>query len=188
MSVNLQTRTQTDLKTLLRPFILTAVILLVDQVTKAIVVANMQRLEQGGPIIEVIGEFFRIVHVRNLGIAFSIGHGLEPELRRVLFVVVPAVVIASLAVYYFRSDEFTPMQRWAVAGILGGGIGNIADRLFRPEGVVDFLDVKFYGLLGFDRWPTFNVADAGVVVCGILLMISVFFDKEHGSTSHEQEG
>jgi signal peptidase II len=188
MSTNIQSGTRTDLRTLLQPFILTAAILLVDQVTKAIVVANIARLEEGGPIIEVMGEFFRIVHVRNLGIAFSIGHGLDPGVRRVAFVVVPSLVIASLTFYYFRSDEFTRVQRWAVAGILGGGIGNIADRLFRPEGVVDFLDVKFYGLLGFDRWPTFNVADASVVVCGVLLMVSVFLDREHGSTSDEQEG
>ena len=187
MASTIETRTHTDLKALLRPFILTAAILLVDQVTKAIVVANVERLGQGGPVIEVIGDFFRIIHVRNLGIAFSIGHGLDPEIRRVLFVAVPVIVIAALTFYYFRSDEFSPLQRWAVAGILGGGVGNIADRLFRPEGVVDFLDVKFYGLFGLERWPTFNVADAAVVVCGLLLMISVFFDKEHGSTSDEQE-
>ena len=48
------------------------------------------------------------------------------------------------------------------------------DRLFRVRGVVDFIDVKFYGLLGFDRWPTFNLADSTVVVAGILLIVSYF--------------
>ena len=60
----------------------------------------------------------------------------------------------------------------SVCGIVGGGIGNLIDRFFRPEGVVDFIDVKFYGLFGMERWPTFNVADSAVVVCGILLIIS----------------
>ena len=50
------------------------------------------------------------------------------------------------------------------------------------------LDVRFYGLFGLERWPTFNVADSSVVVCGILLIISVLFQKEHGSETHEQEG
>ena len=59
-------------------------------------------------------------------------------------------------------------------GIVGGGFGNLIDRFFRAEGVVDFIDVKFYGLFGMDRWPTFNVADSAVVVCGILLVISFF--------------
>ena len=60
-----------------------------------------------------------------------------------------------------------------MAGILGGGIGNIIDRIFRPEGVVDFISVKFYGILGFDRWPTFNIADASVVVCVFMFLFSV---------------
>jgi signal peptidase II len=55
---------------------------------------------------------------------------------------------------------------------VGGGLGNVIDRIFRSEGVVDFLSFKFYGLFGFERWPTFNVADSSVVVCAVLLVIS----------------
>ena len=181
-------RSPAELKRLLAPLILTAILIVVDQVTKAIIVANVERLAAGGPMIEVIGDFFRIIHVRNLGITFSIGSGLGPQLRRILFIVTPAVVIAGLLVYYFRTDEFTRLQRWAIAGIVAGGVGNLIDRVFRPAGVVDFLDVRFYGLFGLERWPTFNVADSSVVVCGILLIISVLFQKEHGSETHEQEG
>ena len=169
------------------PFVLTAIILVLDQITKAAIVATVERLEYGGPIIEVLGDFFRIIHVRNLGIAFSIGRGLEAEIRRVLFIIIPMAVIAVLLVYYFRTDEFTGLQRWAIAGIVAGGVGNIIDRIFRPAGVVDFLDFRFYGIFGLERWPTFNLADASVVFCGILLMISVLFEREHGSTSDEQE-
>lgn len=57
--------------------------------------------------------------------------------------------------------------------ILGGGVGNIIDRIFRPLGVVDFIDVRFYGLFGLERWPTFNIADSAIVVGGILLIISL---------------
>jgi signal peptidase II len=64
------------------------------------------------------------------------------------------------------------LQRWVLCGIVGGGIGNVIDRIFRPEGVVDFVSVKFYGLFGLERWPTFNVADSSVVVCAILLVVS----------------
>ncbi len=186
-----QEQNWSNLKPLLQPLILTAVILALDQVTKAVIVANVERLEYGGPVIEVFGSFLRIIHVRNLGIAFSIGRDLDPGLRRVLFIVLPALVIGGLVVYYFRSDEFTPLQRWSIAGIIAGGLGNIVDRVFRPAGVVDFVDVRFYGLFGLERWPTFNVADASVVVCGILLMVSVLFEREHqgehGSISDEQE-
>jgi len=184
----MSTNRSTELRDLLLPFVLTAALVLADQITKAIIVANVERLEFGGPIIEVLGDFFRIIHVRNLGIAFSIGRGLGPELRRVLFIIIPLIVVAGLVVYYFRTDEFTRLQRWAIAGIIAGGLGNVIDRIFRPAGVVDFLDVKFYGLLGMERWPTFNIADSSIVVFGIVLMISVLLDTEHGSDSDEQEG
>ena len=177
-----------DLKELLKPFILTVAIIIADQITKAVIVAAVERLEYGGPTIEVLGQFFRIIHVRNLGIAFSIGRDLAPDVRRLLFILLPSIVVIALVISYFRTHDFTRLQRWAVAGIVGGGTGNIIDRLFRPAGVVDFLDVRFYGLFGLERWPTFNIADASVVVCGILLMASVFLQKEHRSPSHEQEG
>ena len=166
------------------PIILIAAILISDQVTKALIVANVARIQDGGPIIEVFGDFFRIIHTRNLGIAFSIGQGLPDVARRLLFAGLPLLLIAGLFVYYIKTDELTKLQRWAVAGIVGGGLGNLIDRVFRPEGVVDFLDVRFYGLLGMERWPTFNIADAAVVVSGILLIIALFVQ---GSVEQSRE-
>lgn len=164
--------TQTSRRELWLPLILSAAIVLVDQLTKWWIVSNVPLYYSTGHSIEVIGDFFRIIHARNLGIAFSIGHGLSEPIRRVLFVALPAVVLAVLVVAVYRSRELTGAQRWFVAAIIGGGVGNIIDRVARPLGVVDFLDVKFYGLFGLDRWPTFNVADSSVVVGGILLVIS----------------
>jgi signal peptidase II len=74
------------------------------------------------------------------------------------------------------------VQRWATAGILGGGIGNLIDRIFRSEGVVDFISIKFYGFLGFERWPTFNIADSSVVVCCLLLFITILFSFKKTKT------
>lgn len=161
----------------LAPFILTLIIVLLDQLTKLLIVQNLEPIYQGGRIIELFGEVVRIIHARNPGIAFSIGHTLPATVRKVLFVVVPIIAMAGIVLYAWKSDEFTRLQRWFVAGILGGGIGNIIDRIFRPAGVVDFVDVKFYGLFGLERWPTFNVADSSVVVCGILLVLSMFIER-----------
>ena len=174
------------------PLVLTAIIVIIDQITKAFIVANVQRIEFSGFAIEVFGDFLRIIHTRNPGIAFSIGRGLPDGIRRLVFTILPAIVLAGLLAYYIRVDAFTRFQRWAVAGIIGGGLGNLIDRVFRPEGVVDFVDVKFYGIFGFDRWPTFNVADATVVVCGILLMIGLLFQPppsaaQPSEAEHEQE-
>lgn len=156
----------------LRPFIVSAAVVLLDQITKAIIAVNWPG--DGVFIKDVFGnDFLWIIHVRNKAIAFSLGHSLPDGVRLVLFTVLPLVVLVILIWYYLRTDEFTGMQRWAVAGIVGGGIGNLIDRIFRPDGVVDFISVNFYGFLGLSRWPTFNVADSSVVVSGILLFISI---------------
>jgi signal peptidase II len=54
--------------------------------------------------------------VRNNAVAFSLGHNLPEHLRRVFFIILPLVVLTLLVVYYFKSQEFTRTQRWAVYG------------------------------------------------------------------------
>jgi len=117
------------------------------------------------------GDFFRLIHVKNLGVAFSMGNGFSDALRVVLFIVVPLLVLSAVGVYLIRGKDLTNGQRWILAAIIGGGMGNQIDRVFRPTGVVDFLDFKFYGLFGLERWPTFNIADASLVISSILLII-----------------
>lgn len=153
----------------LLPLALTIAVFVLDQATKLLIVKNIPPYTIGASFF---GDFLRIIHVYNPGIAFSMGNNLPDTMRGLLFAIVPLIVLALVLVVYFRNEDFTPFQRWAVAGIIGGGLGNIYDRFFRPEGVVDFIDVKFYGLFGLERWPTFNVADAAVLVCGFLLIIS----------------
>ena len=156
----------------LLPFLLSAVVIAVDQLTKALVVHNIEYHTIG---YRFFGGFFRIIHTRNPAIAFSIGRSLPDQARSILFIIIPLLILVAAIVYFIKSDELSGLQRWAAAGIIGGGIGNLIDRIFRPMGVVDFLDVEFFGIFGMDRWPTFNVADSSVVVCGILLVISMLF-------------
>jgi len=150
----------------LRPFLLTAGVLIGDQITKALVV---DLIPLNTIVLRTSGDFLWIVHARNTGVAFSMGDSLPPWMRMVLFSLLPLALIAGILIYFFRTDEATPVQRWALAAIVGGGLGNIVDRFFRPEGVVDFVSVKFYGLLGMERWPTFNVADSAVVLGALLV-------------------
>ena len=157
------------LKEKLLPFILTIIVIVLDQITKALVVSFIPPYKIGA---QFLGDFLRLIHVYNPGVAFSIGASWPDLLRRIFFSLMPLIFLAIVIVVYMKSNDFTKLQRWAIAGIVGGGIGNLIDRIFRPEGVVDFIDVKFYGLFGMERWPTFNVADSAVVVCGILLIVS----------------
>ena len=156
-------------KTKLLPLVLTVIVFVLDQGSKLLIIKNIPPYTIGASFF---GDFLRIIHVYNPGIAFSMGNGLPDTLRGLLFAIIPLVVLVVVLGIYFRNDDFTFFQRWAVAGIIGGGLGNIYDRFFRSEGVVDFMDVKFYGLFGLERWPTFNIADAAVLICGFLLIIS----------------
>lgn len=158
-----------ELKSKLWPISLAALVIILDQITKILVVKNIPLYTIG---TSFFGDFLRIIHVANTGVAFSVGATWSDTLRRLFFSLIPLIVIAIVVAIYFRNNSWTRLQRWAIMGIAGGGLGNLIDRFFRAEGVVDFIDVKFYGLFGMERWPTFNVADSAVVVCGILLVVS----------------
>ena len=162
-------------KNKLLPFILTAVVIILDQITKLLVEQCIPLDYANGQLgigPAFFGDFLRIIRVYNTGVAFSMGDSWPLVIRRLSFGLVPLIVMILVIVVYLRNTDFTQLQRWAICGIVGGGLGNLIDRFFRARGVVDFIDVKFYGLFGMERWPTFNVADAAVVVCGILLVVS----------------
>lgn len=151
------------------PFFLTIGVIAADQFTKWLVVAHIPAYTIHSSFLN---GFLRIVHVRNLGAAFSMGNSLPQTARAIALLFLPLIVLIVVIVIYFRNNEFTGFQRWMICGVIGGGFGNLIDRFFRPAGVVDFIDVKFYGLFGFERFPTFNVADSFITVCGFLLVIS----------------
>jgi signal peptidase II len=177
----------------LYPFFLTGFLILADQAVKSYIVSRWPR--NGEFIKDVFGnDLLWIIHVRNRAIAFSLGNNIPDQLRPFLFVVVPFLVLGFLIWYYLRTDELNYPQRWAVAGIVGGGVGNLIDRALRPDGVVDFISVKFYGLFGFDRWPTFNIADASVVVSVFLFIVTMLIPQKRdtgiakSTTAEEPEG
>ena len=169
------------------PLVLALVVIVLDQVTKILVTQNIPLYEMGESFF---GGFFRIIHVNNPGIAFSIGQGWSIAVRSILFRAVPLIVLFVVLGVYMRNDDFSTLQRWSISGIVGGGFGNLIDRFFRSEGVVDFLDFQWFGIekspfkfLRWERWPTFNVADAAVVVCGILLIVSFIIVMKKSKTA-----
>ena len=173
-----------ELKSKLLPISLAAVVVIIDQITKILVMKNIPLYTIGASFG---GDFLRIIHVANTGVAFSVGATWSETARRFLFSLIPLIVIGIVVAIYFRNNTWTKLQRWAIMGIVGGGLGNLIDRFFRAEGVVDFIDVKFYGLFGMERWPTFNVADSAVVVCGILLVLSFIITSVKESKSEKTQ-
>lgn len=147
-------------------FILAAVIFALDQATKLWVV-HLSGFPHGlyPPFggIEIIPGFFSLVYTTNPGAAWGILEG-----RSLLLLSIAVVALA--AIYFFRDElelSRTPMQV-AFGCIIGGIFGNSLDRIAYGH-VVDFLDVH----LGFYRWPTFNIADSGIVIgCGLYIYLS----------------
>jgi signal peptidase II len=138
------------------------VVIVLDQITKAIVLARME-LHQS---ISVIDGFFSLTYVRNTGAAFGIFAGRFDELR-VPFLLTVSVVALVVLFWFVRT---VPAERRALlvacGGVLGGAIGNMIDRAAYGE-VIDFLDVY----VGEYHWPAFNVADAAITVGVIALCL-----------------
>jgi signal peptidase II len=160
-------------------YLVAAAVLLLDQVTKHLVATRMWR----GQSIEILGDFLRLTYVHNAGAAFGLDLG-----GRWSFIAVTIVVAAFILFYYWRSERSTA-ARWALALILGGALGNLADRVRLGE-VVDFLHLS----VGTFSWPIFNVADIGVSV-GVGLLALHLFRKEPqeasgrpGTEAHGPEG
>ena len=135
-----------------------------DQFTKYWTVANIPLHGQ----LEGISGLFRLTYVQNTGAAFSSFEG-----QQWLFALIFAVFTGLIIYEFFKNSMgFTTFERWCIAAVYGGGLGNMIDRL-RLGYVVDMIETKFID------FPVFNVADC-FITCGcILLMISlIFFNKE----------
>ena len=142
------------------PWLVWALIIIgVDQITKQWILDRYQL----GDWTAITG-FFNIVRAHNTGAAFSFLAG-GGGWQRWFFVAI-AVVATVLIVWQLRKHPTQKLFCFALASILGGAIGNVVDRLQHGY-VVDFLDF-FWGSRHF---PAFNVADMGITLGAILLIL-----------------
>lgn len=141
-------------------FAIAAGVLGLDQLTKWIAESTLSLHEP----VDVIGSFLRFTLIYNSGAAFSIGTGIT----WVLTIVATAVVV-TIIVIARRLGSWL----WAVAlgVLLGGALGNLTDRLFRPPGfgqghVVDFIQLPNFAI--------FNVADMAITCAAVLIVLLAF--------------
>ncbi len=134
---------------------LAAVVIGFDQLTKWGVVRALHE----GDSRPIIDDILRLSHIRNSGAAFGLLKGLGGML--VLAAMVGVVMFALIVV---RNPE--PATAVGAGLVAGGAAGNLIDRIFRPGGVVDFVDFRF--------WPAFNVADSAITIGAILLLLTGF--------------
>ncbi|MFZ5785991.1 MAG: signal peptidase II [Acidobacteriota bacterium] len=140
-----------------RGLLLAAAVVVLDQLTKAWIVATFPY----GSERTVIPGLFDLVHTRNRGIAFGL-LGSSGQAVQIALLVVVIGVVAFLARQLWRNGH-DGFAAFGLSLVLGGAVGNLVDRLARGE-VVDFLDA-YVTVGGMERhWPAFNVADASISI------------------------
>ncbi len=150
-----------------------------DQITKYLAVTHLA----DGPSYPLLKDILHFTYVENRGAAF----GMLSE-HRWVFMVISTVAIVLVAIWLFKDKTYGPWMKCAAALIVGGGIGNMIDRVLLGY-VVDFIDVvciDFY---------VFNVADSCVCVgCGMLLVGMIRSEmkeakaKKAASAAGDEEG
>lgn len=142
---------------------LSALVIVIDQITKRIVDTTMQLYQS----IELI-PYFQLTYMRNQGAAFSFLSGAGGWQR---WFFIGLAVIASVFICFWLK-KLNRSQRWeAIAWslVLGGALGNLIDRILYGY-VIDFLDVY----IGDWHWPAFNVADSAITVGVVMLLLDSF--------------
>jgi len=153
-------------------YLIAVLIILLDQVTKWLIVAKMQF----GESITVIKDFLYITSHRNRGAAWGILQG-----QMWLFYAITVVVIIGIIYYMQKAAKGKPMLGISLALMLGGAIGNFIDRVVRKE-VVDFIHTFIFSY----NFPVFNVADSSLVIGVALLMIQML--REERETKEKSYG
>lgn len=175
-----------ELKMRLMPLTLFFGLVLLDQITKALVVHFMPFIHGAyySESIPLVGDWISLWHVRNQGAAWSLFSNLVGFPRDCILIILPLLFLILFGIWTLFTKELTKVQRWASASIIAGGIGNLIDRIFRyasssqdhGNGVVDFIDMSFPKIpiiTPTGRWPTFNVADSSIVIGVAILIISM---------------
>lgn len=199
------------LKSPYKYFLLTLLVILIDQGVKMLVYFNMDEGFAGQ--VKVLGDWFKIHFVTNPGMAF--GMQLELAYGKLLLTVFRLVAMAGIAWYLVRLAHRHAHEGllWCIAAILGGAIGNVIDSIFYGKWLGLTTDAAptpwFHGkvidMFFFDFWegiipewvplwggtyystPIFNVADASIFVgvCVILIFQGKFFREDHPETGQE---
>ena len=140
-------------------FLLSIIVIIIDQITKHIISINNKSLINKDLI------FFNLDYVKNFGAAFNIFNGNR------IFLSVLSIIVAIFIIYLFlNNNNLTKIDLLSYSFILGGTIGNGLDRIIKGY-VIDFINLNFI------NFPVFNVADISINVGIILIAYSFIKNK-----------
>lgn len=147
-------------------FILSFIIIVIDQITKHFAIVNLKG--SGSHII--VPNLLKFVYVENYGAAFGI-----LKHRRIFFIIITFVVVAFITVFLFRYyQKLNIFMKIGSGLLLGGAVGNFIDRV-RFGYVVDFISVRLFNRY---EYPVFNIADTAIVIGTIIILFLILFDKQ----------
>lgn len=152
-------------------FLIAAAIIVVDQITKALVRQNLALGESWAPI-PAIGDFFRFLYWQNRGAAFGTFQNAGPILT-----IVRIAIAIFIIVFYQKAEIKDTLMKVALSLMLGGAIGNLIDQ-FSLGFVTDFIAAG--------KFPIFNIADSVVTIgVGLMLLDMIIKEKKGSKTDPE---
>ena len=147
-------------------FLVAGLVIALDQFTKQLAINSLMQNENS---LVLIADWLKLTYTENTGIAFGISLGSHS-----LLIAITTLILAALLLYVVFSKNRTPVFLVTFGLILGGGVGNLIDRVAFGR-VVDFIHVDIYQgyLFGswMSLWPVFNIADSAITVGACILLI-----------------
>jgi signal peptidase II len=135
-----------------------------DQITKDQARENISEKE----VINVLDDNFILTKVENTGAALSLGENLNPTMKILVLQMLPILMLVFMFIYIIREPKVSKLNLIAFSFIIGGGIGNIYDRILYGS-VTDFMYLEYESF----HTGIFNMADVSVVVGSILMLINL---------------
>ncbi len=154
------------------------VVFALDRASKLWIQANVGPLDT----IAIIPNVFNIVYARNRGAAFGMLSTAPEWLRVAVLIGLSTAILGFICWMLWQATRPAQLasltQRWALALVLGGALGNLHDRILEGS-VTDFIQVFF----GSYEYPSFNVADSAIFVGAVLMGYELIFQKENKGVS-----
>jgi signal peptidase II len=130
---------------------------------------------RGAGVVRLIGSYVVLVYAQNTGGFLSLGAGIPEPLRIALLIVLPVALLGGFAVVYLRRSELRIRDLAILCLLIGGGLGNIVDRVFRGR-VTDYL---LFRLSDRIRTGVMNLADLYILGVVIIIMAEILFKKKN---------
>jgi signal peptidase II len=146
--------------------VIAVLVLVLDQVSKAVVVRSVPEYTT----IKVIPHVFNLINTTNTGAAFGLFSSSPAPWKTALLILASTALLALVISLMWQGRQFGWGTGVGLALILGGALSNLLDRI-RLGRVVDFLDVYYRSY----HWPTFNLADCTIVVGAGFLAFQLLF-------------